>query len=360
MSNQIVADSLALIFNRCIKEGRFPNALKLAKVIPIHKGDSVLTVSNYRPISLLPIFSKIMERLIYDQFIKYIEVNKILSELQFGFQKNKSTEHAISAIFTNITNALAKKHSSYCIFLDFAKAFDTVNHNILVDKLKYYGVHGTTLKLFDSYLSNRTQIVEVNGQVSEKGTIKHGVPQGSILGPLLFLLYINDISQSSDILKFFLFADDTTVYYSADPKNDETEQILNNELEKVSCWLAANKLSLNVKKSNFLHFHYGRSEKKKLQIKINNTLVEETDSTKYLGTFIDNKLTWKKQIQHIKSKLAKGIGMISKIRYFVDEACLLKMFYSFVQSYSNYNIINWSCTKPSFLDPIEKKNQKSY
>ena len=208
-----------------------------------------------------------------------------------------------------------------------------------MDKLKYYGVHGTTLKLFDSYLSNRTQIVEVNGQVSEKGTIKHGVPQGSILGPLLFLLYINDISQSSDILKFFLFADDTTVYYSADPKNDETEQILNNELEKVSCWLAANKLSLNVKKSNFLHFHYGRSEKKKLQIKINNTLVEETDSTKYLGTFIDNKLTWKKQIQHIKSKLAKGIGMISKIRYFVDEACLLKMFYSFVQSYSNYNII---------------------
>ena len=129
----------------------------------------------------------------------------ISSQIKF-FLSCKSTEHANSAI-----SPLAKKQSSYCIFLDFAKAFDTVNHNILVDKLKYYGVHGTTLKLFDSYLSNRTQIVEVNGQVSEKGTIKHGVPQGSILGPLLFLLYINDISQSSDILKFFLFADDTTV-----------------------------------------------------------------------------------------------------------------------------------------------------
>ena len=294
ISNQVVADSLTLIFNRCIREGCFPSALKLAKVIPIHKGDSVLTVSNYRPISLLPIFSKIIERLIYNQFIDYIEQNKILSELQFGFQRNKSTEHAISAIFTNITNALAKKHSSYCIFLDFAKAFDTVNHNILLDKLKFYGVHGKTLDLFDSYLSGRTQVVEVNGHMSDKGVIKHGVPQGSILGPLLFLLYINDISQSSDILKFFLFADDTTVYYSADPKDGNTEQILNDELEKVSCWLAANKLSLNVKKSNFLHFHYGRSEKKKLEIKINNTLVEETDSTKYLGTFIDNKLTWKK------------------------------------------------------------------
>ena len=359
ISSQVVADSLAIIFNRCIKEGRFPNTLKLAKVIPIHKGDSVLTVSNYRPISLLPIFSKIMERLIYNQFMDFIEKNNILSELQFGFQRNKSTEHAISSIFTNITNALARKKSSYCIFLDFAKAFDTVNHRILVDKLKYYGVHGKTLELFDSYLSDRTQVVEVNGHLSEKGVIKHGVPQGSILGPLLFLLYINDISESSDILKFFLFADDTTVYYSADPKDENTERILNSELEKVSCWLAANKLSLNVKKSNFLHIHYGRSEKKKLQILINETLVEETESTKYLGTFIDNKLTWKIQIQHIKSKLARGIGMISKIRYYVDEACLLKMFYSFVQSYSNYNILNWSCTTPSFLDPIVKKIKKA-
>ena len=354
ISDQIVADSLTIIFNRCIKEGCFPDALKLAKVIPIHKGDSVLTVSNYRPISLLPIFSKIMERLIYNQFMEFIELHDILSDLQFGFQKNKSTEHAISSIFSNITNALVNKKSSYCIFLDFAKAFDTVNHKILVDKLEYYGVHGKTLELFDNYLSDRTQIVEVNGHISEKGTIKHGVPQGSILGPLLFLLYINDISQSSDILKFFLFADDTTVYYSADPKDENTEQILNNELEKVSCWLAANKLSLNVKKSNFLHVHYGKSEKKNLEIKINGTLVVETESTKYLGTFIDNKLTWKTQIQHIKTKLARGIGMISKIRYYVDEACLLKMFYSFVHSYINYNILNWSCTISSVLGPIEK------
>ena len=207
--------------------------------------------------------------------ITYIEKHNILSELQFGFQKNKSTEHAISSLFTNITNALSNKHSSYCIFLDFAKAFDTVNHEILIEKLKYYGVHGSTLKLFQSYLSNRTQVVEVNGKVSEKGVIKHGVPQGSILGPLLFLLYINDISQSSDILKFFLFAVDTTVFYSVDPSDPNTENILNTELEKVSCWLAANKLSLNVKKSIFLHFHYGKTQKESIEIKINGTLVEE-------------------------------------------------------------------------------------
>ena len=359
LSNEVVAEALSIIFNRCVREGHFPDTLKLAKVIPIHKGDSVLTVSNYRPISLLPIFSKIMERLIYNQFIEYIEKYEILSELQFGFQKNKSTEHAISSIFAKITNALSNKKSSYCIFLDFAKAFDTVNHKILVEKLSYYGVHGKTLSLFESYLSNRTQVVEVNGKTSDKGLIKHGVPQGSILGPLLFLLYINDISKSSDILKFFLFADDTTVYYSADPKAEDTEKILNEELEKVSCWLAANKLSLNVKKSNFLHFHYGNLPKNTLNIKINGTTVEEKNSTKYLGVFIDTKLTWKVQIQHIKSKLARGIGMMSRIRHFVDEGCLLKMFHSFVQSHVNYNLINWSCTHKSNLNPIRNKIKKA-
>ena len=359
LSSQVVADSLAIIFNRCIQEGNFPDHMKLAKRIPIHKGDSVLSVANYRPISLLPIFSKIMERLIYDQFMEYINFNGILSELQFGFQKNKSTEHAISSIVSNITDAHTKKQSSYCIFLDFAKAFDTVNHDILIEKLKHYGVTGSTLDLFKSYLTNRSQVVEVNGKLSDKGIIKHGVPQGSILGPLLFLLYINDISHSSEILKFFLFADDTTVFYSADPSDNNTEATINRELEKVSSWLSANKLSLNVKKSNFLHFHHGKKEKKKINIEINKIPVEEKQMTKYLGTFIDNKLTWKPHIQHIKAKLARGIGMISKIRYYLDETCLLKMYHSFVQSHISYNLLNWSCTHKSFLKPIETKMKKA-
>ena len=200
--------------------------------------------------------------------------------------------------------------------------------------------------------------MEVNGVLSDEGIIQHGVPQGSILGPLLFLLYINDISKSSDILKFFLFADDTTVFYSADPKDVNTENILNQELEKVSCWLAANKLSLNVKKSNFLHFHRGNSPKTSLQLKINGTLVEEKESTKYLGTFIDNKLKWKVQMEHIKTKLARNIGLISKIRYYAKDVCL-NLYHSLVQSHVNYNILNWTCTHKSITAKIEKKIKKA-
>ena len=357
-NSQAVAQCLTIIFNKCMVEGHFPDALKLAKVIPLHKGDSVLTVSNYRPISLLPIFSKIFERLIYNQLIDFINKNKILDDLQFGFQKNKSTEHAISSIVNNINSDSALKKSFYCIFLDFSKAFDTVNHKILIEKLKYYGVKGQALSLFDSYLSNRSQVVEVNGVISDKGNIKHGVPQGSILGPLLFLLYINDISESSRVLKFFLFADDTTVYYSANPKSQNTEEILNTELEKVACWLSANRLSLNVKKSNFLHFHQGRSKKIPLKLKLNGTLIEEKETAKYLGTFLDNKLSWKSQIQHIKITLARNIGLISKIRHFAKETCQ-KLFHSLILPHINYNILNWTCTHKSNLKPIENKIKKA-
>ncbi len=327
--------------------------MKPAKILPMHKGDSVLSVGNYRPISLLPIFSKIFERLLYNRLIDFITDNSILSELQFGFQKNKSTEQAVTSILSALDEAKSKGNSSYCIFLDFAKAFDTVNHEILLAKLDHYGVSGVAHTLFKSYLSNRTQQTEINGILSGSGIIKHGVPQGSVLGPLLFLLYINDICESSKILKFFLFADDTTVYYS-DKTNAGTEDLLNQELSKVSVWLAANKLSLNVKKSNFLHFHHGK-HKPTINLKLNETIVEEKEVTKYLGVFIDNKLTWKPHIEHVKTKLSKGNGMISKIRYYVNDLCLLNLFYSFIQSHVNYNLINWSSTYSSFINPIDLK-----
>ena len=358
LNTQAISQILTIIFNISIHEGCFPTAMKAAKITPIHKGDSVLSVGNYRPISLLPIFSKIFERLIYNRLIVFITENKILSKLQFGFQKNKSTEQAVTSIVSALDQAKQEKKSSYCVFLDFAKAFDTVNHEILLSKLSHYGIQGSSQSLLKTYLSNRTQQTEINGVLSDKGIIKHGVPQGSVLGPLLFLLYINDISESSNILKFFLFADDTTVFYS-DQTNDDTENILNRELSKVSDWLAANKLSLNVKKSNFLHFHHLKCKKQTINLKLNDIKVDEKAVTKYLGVLIDNKLNWKSHIEHVKTKLSRGNGMISRIRYYVNEKCLLNLYYSFIYSHINYNLLNWTSTSPSLINSINLKVKQS-
>ena len=206
---------LSTIFNRCILEGIFPNALKLAKILPIHKGDSRFEASNYRPISLHPIISKIFEKLIFSRLNDFLSKHKTLSSNQFGFQKNNSTEFAVNAILTKITNAFENKEIAYCISLDFVKAFHTVNHNILLSKLEHYGIRGVCLNLFKNYLANRQQCTEINGTFSDIEVTKCGVPQGSILGPFLFLIYINDIVKSAKILKFYLFADDTTLFYSS-------------------------------------------------------------------------------------------------------------------------------------------------
>ena len=163
----------------------------------------------------------------------FIYKNNILIENQFGFQKNKSTELALQSVINNIINTSETKETGYCIFLDFAKAFDTVNHDILISKLSHYGIRGTSLNWFKSYLNNRRQHTEINGILSDIDTIRCGVPQGSVLGPLLFLLYINDIIKTSEVLKFFLFADDTKIYFST-KDNQHTEKILNSELQKVT------------------------------------------------------------------------------------------------------------------------------
>ena len=244
---------LTVIFNKSLLLGIFPDALKLTKVIPIHKANSKMIVSNYRPISLIPLFSKIFEKLVHKRIMDFLIKKDILSKKQYGFQKKKSTEHAILDLQSKIVDAYENREKSCCIFLDFAKVFDTVNHSILIQKLNYYGIRGETLNWLQSYLNNRQQCVQVGNVQSDFMNIDCGVPQGSVLGPLLFLIYINDIAESSPLLDFHLFADDTSIFFKHKDIN-EIEVILNRELVYVSNWLIANKLSLNVDKSNVLVF----------------------------------------------------------------------------------------------------------
>ena len=262
-----ISETLSNIFNESFALGVLPDHMKLAMITPIFKGGSKLDVSNYRPVSVLPIISKVLEKLMLTRLIKYLDKSKIIYEHQFGFQKSRSTTLAVLDLSTRITKALDCGNYAASVFLDFAKVFDTVNHQILLSKLENYGIRGPAKEWFESYLKNRHQIVKIGDTLSDKMQIVCGVPQGSILGPILFLLYINDIKNSSKILKFFLYADDTSSLLIS-KSIQKLESIYNKELPYVTDWFNANKLTLNVEKSNLVLFRSTKKTAETLNIKI--------------------------------------------------------------------------------------------
>ena len=256
-------------FYASLLQGVFPTVLKKAKVIPISQGRDPSQLSNYRPVSVLPCFSKILKRLMYNRFLSFVIKHSLLYKYQFGFRKGYSTNFATITLIDKISPALDEGNYVLSIFLYLSKAFDTVNHSILCKKLEFYGIREIALDWIRNYLSDRSQYVEYNNDTSEMKTVTCGVPQGSMLGPLLFILYVNDIYLVSSCLYSIVFADDTNVFLSGnDP--DVLSEIMNKELCKLFKWLKANKLSLNVKKTHYILF---RSKHKsvptmKTQVKI--------------------------------------------------------------------------------------------
>ena len=207
-----IIESLTITINQSLSTGIFPEKLKVAKVIPIFKKDDPLLIENYRPISILPSISKIFEKVICNQLNDYFDVNKLFHSSQYGFRKQHSTELATMELVDRATQKMDRGEIPFGIFLDLSKAFDTLNHSILLDKFNYYGIKKCSLQLIKNYLANRSQYVEHNGIKSDYSPISTGVPQGSILGPLLFIIYLNDIPLCSKIFKFIICADDTTLF----------------------------------------------------------------------------------------------------------------------------------------------------
>ena len=248
-----IATQLAHIFNRSFTTGIVPNKLKIAKVIPIYKNENPELFANYRPISILPSISKILERLMYNRLYNFLAEHNIISKKQYGFREKYSTYMAIIDLVDKISNNIDIKKHSIGIFLDLSKAFDTIDHQILLRKLQRYGVRGIACDWFKSYLENRVQYVSYNTKDSDYMKIMCGVPQGSILGPLLFIFYINDIVKVSTVLNPVLFADDTSLFHAHTDFDILIEEI-NEELQKITTWFHTNKLSLNIKKSNFIIF----------------------------------------------------------------------------------------------------------
>ena len=249
-----VSPLLALLVNQSFLSRIFPDKLKISKVISLLKKGDPEPQSSYRPISLLPVCSKIFEKLMYRRIDKFLEIHEVLYSLQFGFQENHSIDHVLLSLTEAISNTLDNKRLGCGIFVDLQKAFDTVTHRILLSKSERYGIRGCALEWFKSYLSDKTQYVSVNGSYSNLLPITFGVPQGSVLGPLLFLIYINGLPSASKKLTFYLFADDANIYNESKDLSDLI-RIVNKELRLVKKWLDANKLSLDNDKTNYTIFH---------------------------------------------------------------------------------------------------------
>ena len=228
-------------------------------------------------------------------------------------------------------NEAIDHHDYACgIFLDLSKAFDTVNHDILIKKLEFYGVRGLANKWFSSYLSNQRQFVSVNNISSDELTISCGVPQGSVLGPLLFLVYVNDFPNCSKLLEFNLYADDSNLFYKSNTLL-ALQTDLNKELAEVYKWLCVNKLSLNIKKSNFVIFPpRQRKIETNVRIVINQQLLKQELSIKYLGVTLDSELSWKSHISFVENKIKRSIGILSKLRYYINLSTLKNLYYSLI------------------------------
>ena len=345
-----ILDPLLRIFNLSFTNGVVPDKLKLARVVPIFKNGDPHTISNYRPISILPCFSKILERLVANRLNSFLKAFDILSSAQYGFRANYSTQLAVIDLIDKITQSLDKSQNTIGVFLDLSKAFDTIDHDILLDKLLKYGVRGIALDWFRSYLSDRKQFVEWEHQRSTFQTIKCGVPQGSILGPILFLIYINDLCNSSKILSYILFADDTNIFYSCDNLQAGL-RIVNRELRKIATWLTSNRLSINVNKTACMYFTNTNTDIES-NIYINDSIIQKASSVKFLGIIIDEKVSWKNHCQSVHMSISRNLGVLRKLKQVLPPQGLLSLYNTLILPHLQYGVLAWGNTYQTYLNKI--------
>ena len=359
---------LCHLFNLSFRSGIVPSFMKTAKCVPVYKSGNNQDFSNYRPISLLSTFAKLQEKIVSIQMMKYLHKFRILYEHQYGFRTNHNTLHPMLHFLNKIYDSLNEDIPEYTlgIFIDLKKAFDTCDKNILLSKLNHYGFRGIVNCWFHSYLSERKQFTVVDGIPSCCRTISCGVPQGSILGPILFLILINDLASSSKLLFTLLFADDTTLQISSSNVH-ELYETANRELITVSEWFKANKLTLNISKTKYILFRKSnmKVDFSKFILNIDNCPVDrigsgcKETSFKFVGIKIDEFLQFKDHIMSVKKKLTSATFALSKVKNILPEYTKLTIYNSLFKSHLEYCITAWGKSSTSLITELKTLQKKA-